>query len=467
MRRFPRHLLVAFIVFVLLPHHLRADETGVRKIPGYRGIWFTLGQFFDYGDKYSGGLGTYTAKHIPLAIYAPQVNKTFFVYGGTTESGERHLLAMISYFDHDKKVVPQPVVVHDKGGVDDPHDNPSLCIDGDGYLWVFVSGRARKRPGYIYKSLRPFDINGFEQVAEREFAYPQPWWIEGKGFFFCFTKYTRGRELYWSTSKDGKTWSPDRKLASGGHYQVTCAQDGRLVTAFNAHPRDWYVDGRTNLYFLQSRDFGGSWEAITGKQVATPVDSFDNPGLVRDYRSEGRNVYMKDINFDGNGNPIILYITSDSHKPGPPGGLRIWEVAHWTGTEWDFRRITVASHNYDMGSLYVEGDVWRVVAPTEAGPQGFGAGGEMAMWECLDGKVWRRIKRLTRNSEFNHTYARRPVNAHPEFYAFWADGNPNSMSASHIYFTNKEGDRVWRLPYNMQSEFSSPEIIWPKEVGID
>src|SRR3546814_873964 len=40
------------------------------KVDGYQGIWFTLGQFSEYGDKYSGGLGTYTAKHIPLAIYS-------------------------------------------------------------------------------------------------------------------------------------------------------------------------------------------------------------------------------------------------------------------------------------------------------------------------------------------------------------------------------------------------------------
>ena len=38
------------------------------KADGYKGIWFTLGQFSEYGDKYSGGLGTYTADHIPIAI---------------------------------------------------------------------------------------------------------------------------------------------------------------------------------------------------------------------------------------------------------------------------------------------------------------------------------------------------------------------------------------------------------------
>ena len=66
------------------------------KTDGYQGIWFTLNQFSEEGDKYSGGLGTYTAKHVPMAIYAPAVKKTFFVYGGAKE-GQRHLLAMASY----------------------------------------------------------------------------------------------------------------------------------------------------------------------------------------------------------------------------------------------------------------------------------------------------------------------------------------------------------------------------------
>ena len=63
------------------PNQVQRDRTG-STMDGYRGIWFTLGQMYDYGDKYSGGLGTYTAKHKPLAIYAPAIQKTFFVYGG-------------------------------------------------------------------------------------------------------------------------------------------------------------------------------------------------------------------------------------------------------------------------------------------------------------------------------------------------------------------------------------------------
>jgi hypothetical protein len=116
-----------------------ADQTPARTIDGYKGIWFDLGQKSEFGSKYSGGLGTYTAKHHPLAVYAPAARKTFFVYGGTTRADARHLLAMVSYYDHRTKRVPKPVVVHDKQGVDDPHDNPSIQIDGAGHLWVFTT----------------------------------------------------------------------------------------------------------------------------------------------------------------------------------------------------------------------------------------------------------------------------------------------------------------------------------------
>ena len=77
-----RYILILFLVFSVLNENSKAQNP---TVDGYRGIWFTLGQFSEYGDKYSGGLGTYTADHIPIAIYSPEVKKTFFVYGGTTE----------------------------------------------------------------------------------------------------------------------------------------------------------------------------------------------------------------------------------------------------------------------------------------------------------------------------------------------------------------------------------------------
>jgi hypothetical protein len=438
-----------------------ADAQPPRTIAGYKGIWFELGQKSKHGDKYSGGLGTYTAKHHPLAVYAPEVNKTFFVYGGTTAKDKRHLLAMVSYYDHKKHQVPRPVVVHDKQGVDDPHDNPSLQIDRAGHLWVFVSGRGKTRPGHIYRSSKPYDITSFKHVAENEFTYPQPWFNKHGGVLL-FTKYTKGRELYWRTSDaEAKTWNKDIKLAGmGGHYQMSNQHNGKLITAFNMHPGG-NVNLRTNLYFVQTDDRGKTWRTVGGKAVNTPISDPKSAALVRDYRAEDRLVYLKDIGFDAKGNPALLYITASHHQPGPKGDPRMWTIAHWTGSQWLFHDVTRSTHNYDMGSLYIEADDrWRIIAPTQAGPQPLGTGGEIAVWTSDDqGKTWRKQRDVTRSSPHNHGYVRRPVHAHHDFYGFWADGDADQLSESRLYFTNKTGDQVWALPYDMDEPFAEPELI--------
>ena len=78
------HILKVFVpIFNLIfCHSLLAQSLENQKFSGYRPIWFELNQKYEYGDKYSGALGTYTAKHRPLAIYSPEVNKTFLYTEG-------------------------------------------------------------------------------------------------------------------------------------------------------------------------------------------------------------------------------------------------------------------------------------------------------------------------------------------------------------------------------------------------
>lgn len=456
------------ICFALVVTNLFAQSNlNNQKMDGYKGIWFTLGQFSEYGDKYSGGLGTYTAKHRPLAIYSPEVKKTFFVYGGTTSPEEKHVLCMISYFDHKSKMVPKPTVVYDKMGVDDPHDDPSLAIDNDGYLWVFVSGRGQSRPGFKYRSDKPFDINTFSQITEEEMTYPQPLWDKQRGFFHFFTKYTGVRELYFETSKDGMTWMDDVKLAGiieagatrSGHYQVSGKNKDLICTFFNRHP-DGNVDKRTDLYYAQTTDGGETWTNISGGKLDLPLATVDCGSRIIDYTSLGKNVYLKDLNFDAIGNPVCLYITSGGHEPGPKNDPREWRVTHFDGNAWQTHIICTSDHNYDMGSLYINGSKWIVIGPTDDGPQKYQTGGEVVLWESRDsGKTWERKKIVTQNSVNNHTYVRRPVLAKDPFYAFWADGNPIEFSKSLLYFTDSRGKRVYQLPYEMNNEFAKPQKI--------
>ena len=462
--------MYAISFLLLLPYvtWAQADKgKNNQKINGYRGIWFELNQKYEHGDKYSGGLGTYTAKHIPLAIYAPEVDKTFFVYGGTIDRDQKHLLCMIGEYDHTHHRVSRPTVVYDKQGVDDPHDDPSILIDDDGYLWVFVSGRGNRRQGIKMRSTKPYDINEFSQVSMEVFAYPQIW-KTSEGFFHFFTKYTGVRELYYESSPDGFTWTEDTMLAGikegpekkSGHYQVSNIYDeGAIIgTFFNRH-RDGHPDTRTDLYYLQTRDFGKTWEDIEGNPVSLPLKEVDIGPRVMDYQSKGNNVYMKDMGYDPEGRPVCLYITSLGHEPGPANKPYQWKVTRWDGSRWLTHSICESDHNYDMGSLYLDDGNWKVVGPTETGPQLWGTGGEIAIWTSSNrGKDWVKRMDLTRKSELNHSYVRRPLFAKSPFSFFWASGHAHEFSISELYFGDFNGE-VWKLPYHMEGEYAEPVNI--------
>jgi hypothetical protein len=369
---------------------------------------------------------------------------------------------MVSYFDHATGRVPRPRIVVVKP-TDDAHENPTLQIDDVGYLWVFCNTHGPAENSYIFRSKAPHSIDEFELVSRTNFSYSQPWIAPGEGFLFLHTRYETGkRMLYWMTSRDGRQWSSPQPLAQieQGHYQISQQRAQRVATAFNFHPTQGGLNARTNLYYLETDDVGATWRTAAGETVATPLTDKYNPALIVDFQAKKRLVYLKDLAFDAAGRPVILYLTSGGYAPGPDSGPRQWFTAKWTDQKWQHQPFTTSDHNYDFGPLYVETDQWQIIAPTDPGPQPGGAGGEMVLWTSRDeGASWQRKKQLTHDSQFNHTYARRPLAARPDFYALWADGNPLAPSESSLYFTDREGSHVWRLPAQMPGEFESPQRV--------
>jgi len=445
------------------------------KDTGYRGIWYMNQPSGDeYVYKYSGGLGTYCAKHRPFAVYCEKVKKTFFCYGGTTTDSNTKLLHMVSYYDHEMGMVPRPTILLDKK-TSDAHDNPVISVDDNGHIWIFSTSHGTGRPSYVHKSKNPYDVNEFElvnvtkiendkEVPMTNFSYMQPWHLKEKGFACFFTRYNYpvDRTICFMKSRDGVQWSSWLRIAAidKGHYQISAAGKNKAVAAFNFHPQGKGLNWRTNLYYIETADLGKTWRTADGRDLTLPLTDPDNPALVHDYQKESLNVYLKDIRFDMQENPVILFLTSKGYESGPKNDPRTWTTARWTGKNWQIRPAFVSDNNYDMGSLYIEEDTtWRIIGPTETGPQPYNPGGEIAMWASKDlGKSWRKIKQLTNNSPFNHTYVRRPVDAHPDFYAIWADGHGRKPSQSSLYFCDKQGN-VRVLPREMPEGFVKPELL--------
>lgn len=435
------------------------------KADGFRGIWYANQLSGDGLHKYSGGLGTYPQQHHPIAIYAEAVNKTFFTYGGTRKDQNR-LLHMVSVYDHETGKVARPRILLDKM-TDDAHDNPTMAIDADGFIWIFSNAHGTSRPSYIHRSVEPYSIDAFTRQVTTNFSYSQPWYIDKYGFVFLHTLYSRGRGLVVANSRNGVDWSEPRQLAhiAMGHYQISWPRGSTVGTAFNYHPGEGSPFGvglnyRTNLYYVESDDGGYTWRNVAGEKLDMPLTEPDNPALAVEYESRRTIAYLKDIQYTAEGYPAILHLTSPGWESGPENDPRTFVIAHWTGSEWRTTPVTTTDNNYDFASLYIEDDgTWRIIGTTEPGPQPYNTGGEMAMWLSLNqGESWELTKHLTRNSEYNHTYPRRPLHAHPGFYAFWADGDGREMSPSRFYFTTKEG-KVFRLPYEIEGddEWIDPE----------
>ncbi|MCL2742506.1 MAG: BNR-4 repeat-containing protein [Planctomycetaceae bacterium] len=459
------------------------------KDDGYRGIWYMNQPSADeYVYKYSGGLGTYPANHYPFAVYAPEVNKTFFCYGGTEKETEKTLLHEVSYFDHKTGTVPRPTIILDKK-TDDAHDNPVMNIDKDGYIWVFSTSHGTGRPSFVHKSKKPYDVSEFERINAVKmqdgkelpldnFSYLQIYYLTGKGFVAAFTTYDKrvlndptaisARTLVSMSSPDGVKWSEWRAHAGieFGHYQSTGTYKNEKVgSAFNYHPNDKAngrlgLNWRTNLYYIETKDAGKTWQNVQGETLAMPLREIENKALVHDYDSKRLNVYVFDVNFDAEGKPIIAYLTSKGYESGPKNDPRQWYTAYWTGKQWEINPITDSDNNYDFGSIYVEdNNVWRIIGTDGKGPQEYNTGGEVSMWVSKDsGMTWVKERQLTQNSELNHCYPRRPVNAHPDFYAIWATGHGRKKSESTLYFCNKKGD-VFELPRLMDGETAKPALV--------
>jgi hypothetical protein len=451
---------------------------------GYRGIWYHIGQTKDeYVHKYSGGLGTYPANHYPFSVYVPKVNKTFFCNGGT-DAANSTLLHQVAYYDHKTGEVPRPTIVLDKATTD-AHDNPVIQVDKDGFIWLFSTSHGKGRPSFVHKSVKPYEVDKFEKVEATKmvngkkspldnFSYLQMYYTKKNGFLGLFTSYEvrplaagsmSCRDMAYMTSKDGVEWSEWKFLAQieEGSYQTSGQWKNRIGTSFNYHPHrkvNGGLDFRTNLYYMFTDDNGKSWRTADGKPVLAPLTNITNEALVYDYSSQGLNVYINDVNFDKQGNPIILYEVGKGHAPGPANGMKQWHTAHWNGNKWNIAPVASSDHNYDMGSLYMEkNNTWKIIAPTGKGPQSYNTGGEISMLVSRDqGASWATEKHLTRNSEYNHSYPRRPVKAHPGFYAFWADGHGRKLSKSRLYFADQQGN-TFMLPEKMDQDKMKPAAL--------
>ena len=234
---------------------------------------------------------------------------------------------------------------------------------------VYVSSKANVEIGAIYRSVLPNDISGFDLVSDSWMAYPQPWETkQGQTILHTIYESESGKRLLNKTYVKGedrrtrilyvKTKQCNKKLMSGGHYQVSTYDGSRLHTAYNYHP-DNNVDARTNLYYMYS-DNGCDWFNKDGIALTLPLEADSELTKIVD---NGKLIFLKDIGMSA-GVPKILYLESTTPNP-TEGGFndRKFFLKSPSGLAVS---VGNSGHNYNTGYFFHKNNVDNVIIPTFA-----------------------------------------------------------------------------------------------------
>ena len=408
--------------------------TTIKATPGiYRGVWYCCGKDNTLPGKtyvYSGPMATYCAWHRPMAIYHPEADTTFFVFGNQENA------PAIARYDHGSKRFSKPLTLGSNPD-GDAHRNPTLCIEASGHLYVFYG--AHGHPTRVLRSKAPLDIAEWEVRTEiPQTTYPQPWLLQPGELFVTYRGggAREGTPWRFRHSRDGgQTWTEGRDLA----FFQNCAIYGVSIAATGDYPRRvhfaWSRLGggtpeeiaskhlwarRYNVYYAYSDDGGHTWRRSDGSVYDLPIDEASAEKI---YDCGQRGVWLKDIQLDRAGNPCILFIDAEvSTYEGD------WKIARFAGETWSFSKIASSDHMYDDGGLAVLSEnEFRVYAPTTA-VQAHEDGGEIEAYRSTDqGRTWAHIQSLTSGSHLSHNNVKIVWNHERQqsrdFTAMWSYGD--------------------------------------------
>ena len=276
-------IVTSIVALFVLPIHA-AEPFTLEKDTGYRGIWYKIAQKTEI--KYSGGMATYPQQIRPFAIYSKEVEQNVLRLRRTIE-GEERVAAHDFVFRSRHRDGPTTANPAEQADGDQRARQPAIAIDSAGYIWIFSNTHGPEKRSYIHRSTKPYSIDAFEQITQTSFSYGQPWYLAGQGF--CSSTIV--------TPTAGRSRFRPARMAANGRRQVAGAvskgitrsapsPDGKkLGVAFDYHPHG--LDTRTNLYYIETSDFGTTWHNMQGEKLDVPLKEVKNAALVHDYESEG------------------------------------------------------------------------------------------------------------------------------------------------------------------------------------
>lgn len=314
------------------------------------------------------------------------------------------------------------------------HNQPSIAIDGDGYLHAFVS--MHNNNWRYYRSAAPGDVtamvNRSTEMPDQGgmYTYPNVSRAANGDLYLIIRAYPQGRLYRWNNAAN--TWTRVATFAAAANY-VVYPDDVIGDAAGNIHIAwEWAYGGANGLRHLASylrySPATNQFATASGTPVAVPVTT-SSPVVYQPLEGQERATDRDDASGPpgvqsaklairpATGRPLAAYRYRSAH--GYPWRVRL---AEWTGTTW--QRQIVYGGSYDTTaavdvSAYGSGiRVYYAKKETLTGDQAFAAtraaGGTWTETLLLPGV---RVERLgvIRRGPTDHLYLAAP-GAHQLYY---------------------------------------------------
>lgn len=345
MNKFPYYAIAAIVLFsvvlVAIPN-VRADST----------VTFTSTQDFDNGTKSIVALqnsnimgGAWTWFQEPRAIhYTGTQNKTYF--GGVDDPSGGQI--KIASYNHTSESF-STFVLNTLAPADD-HNNPAIYIRTDGRIVAYYTQHSDPTMRWR-KSTNTEDISAFgvEQTFVESGAvdYPNPFRMSNeanKVYMFyrsqCFSP-TRTCHSMRNSTDDGDTFGSSTVFIDDAGSYLKYASNGTRVhiAMTNGHPTNAPNVILTYMYYENGAFYHANGTLI---KTVSQLPILPSEGtFVASYTEGNGDIWLWDIYFDSNGNPIILFpafpISSD-HR---------YRYARWDGTQFVHFQIVAGGNTID------------------------------------------------------------------------------------------------------------------------
>jgi parallel beta-helix repeat protein len=308
----------------------------------------------------------------PEAIYVDHTDCTYMVYMNWS------FVTYIVEYNHTTDTFSEPVAIEVNPAIYDDHCMPALCIDGDGYIYVYYSQCGESQYQYYKKSTEPYDIKnwGRESYFESDlpgwsgWSYPQVWFYPPTNEIKYIIVHVFEE---WS---DGSVYLNTYNLSTGTYYEqkelinfssnpfntfpyTISTMDPSNNNIHLAWSRYFPYVGMFNVWHMNSSDGGVTWWSASGINLTAnlPLDENEmGDCLVYNSTDHYCIVITGNINVNASGSPLITFGTDkgEPDNPTPTFMLARWDEDCLTG--WKTTDITNCGNNQNQICMIPDND---------------------------------------------------------------------------------------------------------------